>query len=42
MGTWDATAEFKDVRVQSDGQTLYASDLQRAPTAGSQTAVNGA
>jgi alpha-L-arabinofuranosidase len=27
MGTWDATAEFKDVRVQSDGQTLYASDF---------------
>jgi alpha-L-arabinofuranosidase len=27
LGTWDATAEFKDVRVESGGQTLLASDF---------------
>jgi alpha-L-arabinofuranosidase len=27
VGTWDATADFKDVRVEKDGQVLYASDF---------------
>jgi alpha-L-arabinofuranosidase len=33
VGTWDATAEFKEVRVESGGQTLYASDFAKG-TAG--------
>lgn len=27
LGTWDASAEFKDIRVEHDGQVLYASDF---------------
>ena len=29
VGTWDSTAEFKDVRVEKDGQVLYASDFAK-------------
>jgi alpha-L-arabinofuranosidase len=29
VGTWDATAEFKDIRVEKDGQVLYASDFAK-------------
>jgi alpha-L-arabinofuranosidase len=27
LGTWASVAEYKDVRVEKDGQTLYASDF---------------
>ena len=27
VGTWDTAAEFKDIRVEQDGKTLYASDF---------------
>ena len=27
VGTWDADAEFKDIRVEKDGQALYAADF---------------
>ena len=27
VGTWGTTAEFKDIRVEKNGQTLYASDF---------------
>jgi len=27
VGTWDAAADFKDVRVEKDGKMLYASDF---------------
>ncbi len=30
LGTWDATAEFKDVRVEKSGQLLYSSDFGTA------------
>lgn len=29
VGTWDATAEFKDVRVERDGKVLYESDFSK-------------
>lgn len=29
LGTWDAVAEFKDVRVEHAGETLFASDFSR-------------
>jgi alpha-L-arabinofuranosidase len=29
LGTWASTAEFKDVRVEKDGRTLYASDFTK-------------
>jgi alpha-L-arabinofuranosidase len=27
VGTWDATAEYKDIRVERDGEVLYESDF---------------
>ncbi len=30
VGTWDATAEFKDVRVEKAGQSLYVSDFSKS------------
>jgi DUF1680 family protein/alpha-L-arabinofuranosidase len=36
VGTWDTAAEFKDIRVEKGGQTVYASDFQQT-TAGWQT-----
>ena len=27
VGTWNTSAEFKDIRVEKDGKTLYASDF---------------
>jgi alpha-L-arabinofuranosidase len=27
LGTWDTSAEFKDVKVESDGQVVYTSDF---------------
>ena len=30
VGTWLTSAEFKDIRVEKDGQTLYASDFSKA------------
>ncbi|MHB1035132.1 MAG: alpha-L-arabinofuranosidase C-terminal domain-containing protein [Pirellulales bacterium] len=27
VGTWDTSAEFKDLRVEKDGKTLYAADF---------------
>jgi alpha-L-arabinofuranosidase len=29
VGTWAAAAEFKDIRVEKDGQVLYASDFTK-------------
>jgi alpha-L-arabinofuranosidase len=29
VGTWDTSAEFKDVRVEKDGQVLYSSDFSQ-------------
>ncbi len=29
VGTWDATAEFKDVRVERDGKLVYESDFSQ-------------
>jgi alpha-L-arabinofuranosidase len=29
VGTWDASAEFKEVRVERDGKVMYASDFQQ-------------
>ena len=29
VGTWDASAEFKDIRVEKPGQILYASDFSK-------------
>ena len=29
IGTWDATAEFKDVRVEKAGQVVYTSDFSK-------------
>jgi hypothetical protein len=29
VGTWAASAEFKDIRVEKDGQVLYASDFTK-------------
>jgi alpha-L-arabinofuranosidase len=29
VGTWDATAEFKDIRVEKDGKVIYASDFTK-------------
>src|SRR5262249_34019099 len=30
IGTWDTSAEFKDVRVEKDGQTVYSSDFSQS------------
>jgi alpha-L-arabinofuranosidase len=30
VGTWNTSAEFKDIRVEKNGQTLYASDFSRS------------
>jgi hypothetical protein len=27
IGTWDATAEFKDIRVERNGEELFAADF---------------
>ena len=32
LGTWDASAEFKDVRVEKNGQVLYAPDFAQGAT----------
>jgi alpha-L-arabinofuranosidase len=29
LGTWNTAAEFKDIRVEKDGQALYASDFSK-------------
>jgi alpha-L-arabinofuranosidase len=29
VGTWNTSAEFKDIHVEKDGQTLYASDFSK-------------
>lgn len=29
VGTWNTAAEFKDIRVEKDGQVLYASDFSK-------------
>jgi alpha-L-arabinofuranosidase len=29
VGTWNTAAEFKDIRVEKDGQALYASDFSK-------------
>jgi alpha-L-arabinofuranosidase len=29
VGTWDTSAEFKDIRVEKDGQALYQSDFAK-------------
>jgi alpha-L-arabinofuranosidase len=29
LGTWDSVAEYKDIRVEHDGETLYASDFSQ-------------
>jgi alpha-N-arabinofuranosidase len=31
VGTWNTAAEFKDIRVEKDGQVLYASDFSKGP-----------
>jgi alpha-L-arabinofuranosidase len=32
IGTWDATAEFKDIRIEQDGKVLYTSDFAGGAT----------
>ncbi len=34
VGTWGTQAEFKDLKVENDGKTLYASDFSAANPAG--------
>jgi len=31
VGTWETSAEFKDIRVERDGQVLFASDFSKEP-----------
>ena len=33
VGTWNTAAEFKDIRVERDGKTVYQSDFTSAPQA---------
>ena len=42
VGTWAATAEFKDIRVEKDGEVLYESDFAKTRKAGSRKAAGGA
>ncbi|MBP7049435.1 MAG: hypothetical protein KBE65_00305 [Phycisphaerae bacterium] len=47
VGTWNTSAEFKDIRVQKDGQVLYASDSSNGsadwrPDGGEWSLVEGA
>ncbi len=47
VGTWNTSAEFKDVRVEKDGRILYASDFSNGsadwkPDGGEWTVVDGA
>jgi alpha-L-arabinofuranosidase len=47
VGTWDATAEFKDVRVERDGKLLYQSDFSQnaegwKPDSGQWSTADGA
>lgn len=47
VGTWDTAAEFKDIRVENRGQTLYASDFAKGASGwktdgGSWTVEDGA
>ena len=32
IGTWNNAAEFKDIRIEKDGQVLYASDFTKGTT----------
>lgn len=46
LGTWETSAEFKDVSVESDGKQLYASDFSAKagdwhPTSGQWTTTGG-
>ena len=41
VGTWDATAEFRDIRVERDGQLVFRGEDGRPATLGSATAVAG-
>jgi alpha-N-arabinofuranosidase len=31
LGTWNTAAEFRDVRIERDGKTVYQSDFERTP-----------
>jgi alpha-L-arabinofuranosidase len=31
VGTWNTAAEFRDIRIERDGRTLYQSDFEKAP-----------
>jgi alpha-L-arabinofuranosidase len=47
LGTWNTSAEYKDIRVEKDGQTLYSSDFSTAAEGwttdgGKWSAVDGA
>jgi len=47
VGTWNTSAEFKDIRVEKNGQTLYAADLLKGtldwkPDGGRWTVEEGA
>ena len=47
VGTWNTSAEFKDIRVEKDGRTLYAADFSKdtqdwKPDGGRWTLVDGA
>jgi alpha-L-arabinofuranosidase len=47
VGTWQTSAEYKDIRVEKDGQVLYASDFSKGPDAwttdgGNWSVVDGA
>ena len=40
VGTWNTAAEFRDIRVEKDGQIVYQSDFTAAPTGWSSPAGN--
>ena len=47
VGTWNTAAEFKDIRVEQDGKTLYTSDFAKSsagwqPDGGKWSVANGA
>jgi alpha-L-arabinofuranosidase len=31
VGTWNTAAEFRDIRIERDGKTIYQSDFEKAP-----------
>ena len=47
VGTWETSAEYKDIRVEKGGQTIYASDFTKGasdwkPESGDWSVVDGA